>query len=101
MPQDIEFDLPFALRTSPDLDGARRRNLDWVRQQKLVVGRQALDWYRSWDMPRLAAYGFPYAQGPELDLCTDAMAFFFVFDDQFDGPLGLAPPTTSPACARA
>ncbi|GHE15898.1 terpene synthase family protein [Streptomyces alanosinicus] len=91
MPQDIEFGLPFAPRISPDLDGARRRDLDWVRKMRLVVGRQGLDWYRSWDMARLAAYGFPYARGPELDLCTNAMAFSFIFDDQFDGPLDLVP----------
>ncbi|MFC0842386.1 terpene cyclase [Streptomyces noboritoensis] len=98
MPQDIEFDLPFALRISPALEAARRRNLDWVQQRHLVLGDPSLDWYRSWDMPRLAAYGFPYAQGPELDLCTDAMAFFFVFDDQFDGPLGLAPHDVARLC---
>ena len=98
MPQDIEFDLPFTLRTSPDLEDTRRRNLWWVQQHKLVAGARALNWYRSWDIPLLAAYGFPYAQGPELDLCTDAMAFFFVFDDQFDGPLGLAPDRVGRLC---
>ncbi|MFF1868239.1 terpene cyclase [Kitasatospora herbaricolor] len=98
MPQDIDFDLPFTLRMSSDLEGARRRNLLWVKQHQLVTDGRAMDWYRSWDMPRLAAYGFPYAQGPELDLCTDAMAFFFVFDDQFDGPLGLAPDSVARVC---
>ncbi|MFD7985546.1 terpene cyclase [Kitasatospora indigofera] len=98
MPQNIEFDLPFELRTSPDLEGARRRNLRWVQDQRLVVSERALEWYRSWDIPRLAAYGFPHATGSELDLCTDAMAFFFVFDDQFDGPLGLAPGQVARLC---
>ncbi|GAT67318.1 terpene cyclase [Planomonospora sphaerica] len=98
MPQDIAFDLPFPVRTSPDAEGARRRNLRWVQQHRLVTGDQALAWYRSWDMPRLAACGFPYAQGPELDLCTDAMAFFFLFDDQFDGPLSRAPRDVARLC---
>ncbi|MFE5588180.1 hypothetical protein [Kitasatospora sp. NPDC056531] len=80
MPQDVEFELPFVLRISPDLEGARRRNLLWVQQHRLVSGDRALGWYRSWDMPRLAAYGFPHARGPELDLCADTMAFFFVFE---------------------
>ncbi len=48
-----------------------------------------MHWYSSWDTPRLAAYGFPDATAVRLDLCVDAMAFFFVFDDQFDGPLGV------------
>ena len=98
MPQDIEFDLPFELQPGPDPEDARARNLQWVQQHGLVVGEQALDWYRSWDMPRLAAYGFPYVQQPESDLCTDAMAFFFVFDDQFDGPLGLLPGQVARVC---
>lgn len=98
MPQDIEFDLPFPLRVSADMEGARRRNLDWVRRQGLVGGERSVDWYTSWDMPRLAAYGFPDATGWGLDLCTDAMAFFFVFADQLDGPLGLAPDRVARVC---
>ncbi|MFI5475743.1 terpene cyclase [Streptomyces cacaoi] len=76
------------------------RNLDWVRHTGLVREGRSLDWYASWDMPRLAAYGFPYAQGPALDLCTDAMAFFFVFDDQFDGPSGRDPARSAAVCRQ-
>ncbi len=100
MPQDIEFDLPFPLAASPDLEGARRRNLQWVRRLGLVGEGRSLEWYTSWDLPRLAAYGFPFAQGSALDLCTDAMAFFFVFDDQFDGPLGRDPVRTDVICQQ-
>ncbi|MFE3991419.1 terpene cyclase [Streptomyces goshikiensis] len=100
MPQDFEFDLPFPLALSPDLEGARRRNLEWVQRTGLVGDGRSLQWYASWDMPRLAAYGFPYAQGPSLDLCTDAMAFFFVFDDQFDGPLGRDPARAAAVCRQ-
>ncbi|MFI9406911.1 terpene synthase family protein [Nocardia sp. NPDC052316] len=98
MPQDIGFDLPFPLNISPDLERARSRNLDWVREQGLVDTGEMLAWYSMWDMPKLAAYGFPYATGDELDLCTDAMAFFFLFDDQFDGPLGHSPDRVAHAC---
>ncbi|GAA1244848.1 hypothetical protein GCM10009665_39630 [Kitasatospora nipponensis] len=100
MPQDIAFDLPFPLALSPDLEGARRRNLEWVQHLGLVGEGRSLEWYVSWDMPRLAAHGFPYAQGPALDLCADAMAFFFVFDDQFDGRLGRDPAGVARACQR-
>nr|BFD89203.1 hypothetical protein KitaXyl93_05630 [Kitasatospora sp. Xyl93] len=98
MPQNIAFDLPFSLRVSPDMEAARSRNLAWVRDHGLVGGERSMDWYASWDMPRLAAYGFPDATGSGLSLCTDAMAFFFVFDDQFDGPLGLAPDRAARVC---
>jgi pentalenene synthase/avermitilol synthase len=98
MPQNIEFELPFPLRVSADMEAARRHNLDWVRQHGLAGDERSLDWYTSWDMPRLAAYGFPDATGPGLDLCTDAMAFFFVFDDQFDGPVGREPDQVARVC---
>ncbi|MFE2140302.1 terpene cyclase [Streptomyces sp. NPDC059456] len=100
VPQDVEFHLPFPAVVSPDLEGARQRNLAWVRRMGLVGEGPSLRWYTSWDMPLLAASGFPYAQGPALDLCADAMAFFFVFDDQFDGPLGQDPARAAAACRQ-
>ncbi|MFF0000783.1 terpene synthase family protein [Streptomyces avermitilis] len=100
MPQDIDFGLPAPAGISPDLEGTRRRNLGWVRRLGLVGGGPSLAWYTSWDMPRLAACGFPYARGAALDLCADAMAFFFVFDDQFDGPLGRDPARAARVCRR-
>ena len=99
MPQDIEFDLPFPLRVNARLDeDVRHRNLEWVQRHGLAVRQESVDWYVSWDIPRLAACGFPDADGPGLDLCVDAMAFFFIFDDQFDGPLGQAPDRVAAAC---
>ncbi|MFD9357903.1 terpene cyclase [Streptomyces sp. NPDC060031] len=100
MPQDIEFHLPFPVRLSTDLEGARERNLAWVRRTGLVGEGRSLEWYASWDMPRLAALGFPYAEGPALDLCADAMALFFVFDDQFDGPFGQDPALAADVCQK-
>ncbi|MFD6225520.1 terpene cyclase [Streptomyces sp. NPDC060232] len=100
MPQDVEFHLPFPVSCSPDLEGARRRNLAWVRRVGLVGEGRSLEWYASWDMPRLAALGFPYARGAMLDLCADAMALFYVFDDQFDGLLGRAPARVATVCQR-
>lgn len=98
MPQDVPFDLPFPLRVHENMEDARGRNLDWVRRHALVGGERSMNWYTSWDMPRLAAYSFPDATGPGLDLCTDAMAFFFVFDDQLDGPVGLVPDRVAQIC---
>ncbi|MET7457998.1 terpene cyclase [Streptomyces sp. NPDC005574] len=100
MPQDVDFDLPAATGVGPGLDEARRHNLAWVRRFGLVTDDRSAAWYASWDMPRLAALGFPHAQGPALALCADAMGFFFVFDDQFDGPLGRDPARTARVCRR-
>ncbi|MFD4244032.1 hypothetical protein ACFWP3_20890 [Streptomyces sp. NPDC058525] len=76
------------------------QDLGWVRHTGLVGEGRSLEWYASWAIPLLAACGFPYAQGPELDLRGDAMAFFFVFDDQFDGPLGQNPARTATVCQQ-
>ncbi|WP_328306679.1 terpene cyclase [Streptomyces sp. NBC_00442] len=100
MPQNIDFDLPGPARISPGLDRARRHNAAWVRRLGLVSDDRSAAWYDSWDMPRLAALGFPHAEGPALDLCADAMAFFFIFDDQFDGPLGRDPARTARVCQQ-
>lgn len=98
MPQDIDFHLPFPFQISADLKQAREHNFGWVRQMGLVTEDRALVWYTSWDMAKLAAYGYPYAKGPDLDLCADTMAFFFLFDDQFDGPLGRLPDRVARVC---
>ncbi|MFE7932387.1 terpene cyclase [Streptomyces sp. NPDC057456] len=100
MPQDIDFDLPAVAGISPGLDEARRHNLAWVRRFGLVANDRSAAWYASWDMPRLAALGFPHARGAALNLCADAMGFFFVFDDQFDGPLGRDPARTTRVCQQ-
>ncbi|MFD9454152.1 terpene cyclase [Streptomyces sp. NPDC059985] len=100
MPQDIEFHLPFPTTVSPDLGAARERNLAWVQRVGLVGEGRSLEWYASWDMPHLAAAGFPYARGAALDLCAEAMALFFVFDDQFDGALGQDPSRTAAVCQK-
>ncbi|MFG2577343.1 terpene cyclase [Streptomyces sp. NPDC048481] len=94
----MDFALPAATQISPCLEDARRHNLAWVRRTGLTGDDRSLAWYASWDMPRLAALGFPHARGPALDLLADAMGFFFVFDDQFDGPLGRDPARTARVC---
>ncbi|GAA2367772.1 hypothetical protein Cme02nite_28380 [Catellatospora methionotrophica] len=99
MPQNVTFDLPFPLRTSPHLEHARAANLSWVREHRLVDGPDATDWYGSWDMAGLAALGYPHARDAgALTLCADVMAFFFLFDDQFDGPLGRRPDEVARTC---
>ncbi|MEU6293973.1 terpene synthase family protein [Streptomyces erythrochromogenes] len=71
-----------------------------MRRVGLVGEGRSAEWYAAWDMPGLAALGFPYARGGMLDLCADAMAFFFVFDDQFDGVLGRTPARAATVCQR-
>ena len=97
MPQDVQFALPFALGVALTWTAAGGGISPWVREYRLCVGTEALAWYAMWDMPRLAAYGFPYATGAELDLCADAMAFFFCSTTSLTGLWGAVPTTSLPS----
>ncbi|WP_280359159.1 terpene synthase family protein [Nocardia otitidiscaviarum] len=100
MPQDTRFNIPFPHYISPDLESSRIHNSEWVKEYSLVTTSEARDWYDSWDMPKLAAYIYPFARREDLDLGCDIMAFFFLFDDQFDGPLGQRPDQVATVCTR-
>ncbi|WP_280405650.1 terpene synthase family protein [Nocardia brasiliensis] len=100
MPQDILFNIPFELSVSSDMEAARKHNAEWIKEYSLVTTPESRSWYDEWDMPKLAAYIYPYAQGEDLDLGCDTMAFFFIFDDQFDGPLGRHPSHVGAVCSN-
>ncbi|MCB5168783.1 terpene cyclase [Streptomyces bambusae] len=85
-----ELDLPFPERVSPDADRARRRSLGWMRDRALLSERD-LAAYDVLRLDQLAARAYPFATGASLDLMTDWMGWYFVFDDQFDSPLGRDP----------
>jgi avermitilol synthase len=85
------FDMPWPARSSPDVARAGRENVDRMKAHGILDTPEAGDWYLSWDMAQLSGYAFPMAVGDDLDLAVDKEAFFFVFDDQFDGPLGRDP----------
>ncbi|HEY8978839.1 MAG TPA: pentalenene synthase [Streptomyces sp.] len=84
MPQDVDFVVPVESRVSPELERARRRNLEWVRATGLVRSEEALRRYAFSRVADSAAYGFPDAAGEDLDLCFDLLGWLFLFDDQFD-----------------
>ncbi|MGW2054681.1 terpene synthase family protein [Streptomyces sp. NPDC001840] len=84
MPQDIDFHLPFELRTSPDVEGARTRSLIWARQQGIATSPLDEQRIRQWDIAELMAKWAPSAVGPSLDLTVDAVVACTVYDDQFD-----------------
>lgn len=92
------FELPFPLRRNRELDHARTHTAAWVRRCGLTPSEDSESWFAMWDIPRLASYGFPDASPEGLALASDAMAFFFLFDDQFDGPLGRRPERVARVC---
>ncbi|KQW01891.1 pentalenene synthase [Streptomyces sp. Root369] len=88
MPQNITIKLPIPPRLNTGLAAARERNLEWMRQQKLVLGHRAAHRYIFSAVADLAAYSYPDTEGDDLDLAFDTMGWFFLFDDLFDVPEG-------------
>jgi pentalenene synthase len=88
MPQNVTIKLPIPPRLNAGLAAARERNLEWMRQQKLVLGHRAINRYKFSAVADLAAYSYPDVEGDDLDLAFDTMGWFFLFDDLFDVPEG-------------
>ncbi|MCP3061611.1 terpene synthase family protein [Myxococcus sp. K38C18041901] len=81
-------EIPYPAGFSPDLERTHTIHLHWMEAQGLVVGPDALRAYDSIGAEVLGARAYRDARGAGLELATDLMGWFFIFDDQFDGPLG-------------
>ncbi|MFE6867693.1 pentalenene synthase [Kitasatospora sp. NPDC057692] len=102
MPQDVEFGLPWPLRSSPHLPRAREHSLAWLEEFGLL-GEQTFTpaEFTDWRLAELAAYFFPDATGEGLELAGDLMGWYFApFDDRFDGSLGRNPLQAAAVCAE-
>ena len=95
----MELNLPFPRRSSVHRASATAHNLDWLQSHGMLTGAEAMELYARWDIPDLAARTFPDLDADELGLATDLFSFYFLFDDQFDGELGLRPAEVARACA--
>ncbi|MFD9572599.1 pentalenene synthase [Streptomyces sp. NPDC059982] len=95
MPQQVEFTIPIRSWATPELDAARKRNLRWARRMGLVSSGEAERRYLFSQVADVAAYSYPDAEGEDLDLAFDVNGWFFLFDDQFDVPLGQWPPAAT------
>lgn len=84
-------DIPFRARCHPRHAAARQHTLDWLHRFGMLSGQNATDEYDAMGLERLMAYFYPDATDSDLALATDLNAWFFVFDDQFDGPIGRQP----------
>ncbi|GEN09536.1 avermitilol synthase [Myxococcus fulvus] len=80
--------LPYPQGLSPDAEASRAHTLHWLEMRGVITEPGALRAYDGLRLERLAARAYPDARGADLDLASDWMAWFFVFDDLFDGPLG-------------
>ncbi|MEU5427774.1 hypothetical protein AB0H73_19530 [Streptomyces olivoreticuli] len=92
--------MPFPAAINADLARAEAHNLQWARRYGLLVSDEAERRYRSWALPVLTARTNPLAGADDLDLALDMMTIMFLFDDQFDGPLGIDRPQASSLSTR-
>lgn len=100
MPQDIDLDIPFPSRISPDASGARQRNLDWARASMLIPDETAQRRYLGWDIANLMSRWIPEATGEGLDVAVDMTVAATILDDHFDSPLGVRPDEAALVCAE-
>ncbi|WP_052434617.1 terpene synthase family protein [Streptacidiphilus melanogenes] len=91
--------IPGPVRRNPLLDAAARHNLQWLRAHGMLREERAQRLYEHWSIPELAATSFPDADLADLCLAVDQCAFYFLFDDQFDGERGARPAEVARVCA--
>lgn len=83
--------IPFPALLNPHAERARRHTLQWLLTTGLLDGEAATAEYDPLRLERLMAYFYPTANAADLELAADFNAWFFIFDDQFDGGLGMRP----------
>ncbi|MFE5301965.1 pentalenene synthase [Streptomyces sp. NPDC056632] len=98
MPLESVFEVPFQCIVNPQASEARPRNLEWTRRRGLIGGPGSEKRFLFSEVAEVAAYSYPDARGEDLDLAYDLMGWFFLFDDQFDVPVGQEPLSAIAAC---
>lgn len=98
MPQDVRFDIPIPPRCNPHEAEAAQHNVEWLRHHRMLDGADAAAMYGSWGLANLAARCWPDVDADELGLAVDLKSFYFLFDDQFDGPQGDVPSRVAAVC---
>ncbi|GAA0704115.1 hypothetical protein GCM10010193_68970 [Kitasatospora atroaurantiaca] len=100
MSDDTSLELSFPHRRSPHHAQAAAHHQEWLRRHReLATGTNEFT-YAHWDVAELAAVSYPECSAEDLGLATDLMGFYFLFDDQFDGPLGRRPDQVARICDR-
>nr|BEK69726.1 hypothetical protein KPHV_69530 [Kitasatospora purpeofusca] len=99
MSDDTSLQIPFPYRRSAHGPYATELHRTWLTRHPLLADPTHPS-YAHWEVVDLAALGYPDAGPDELALAADLMGFYFLFDDQFDGPLGRRPAEVAPICDR-
>ncbi|WP_171166639.1 terpene synthase family protein [Streptomyces sp. I05A-00742] len=89
--QLLDFDVPFTLRLSPHLDGARTNTVVWSREMGMLAPQPGIPASDIWDERKLYGYDFPLcaaglhpdATPEELDLASQWLTWGTYGDDYF------------------
>ncbi|AUG81268.1 Germacradien-4-ol synthase [Kitasatospora sp. MMS16-BH015] len=100
MSDETTLELPFAHRRSPHHAQAVEHHRDWLHRHRDLAAGTADQAYAHWEIAELAALSYPDASAADLGLAADLLGFYFLFDDQFDGPLGRRPEQIARLCDR-
>ncbi|GAA1268409.1 hypothetical protein GCM10009665_66320 [Kitasatospora nipponensis] len=92
------LDLPYPHRRNPHRPAAAVQHDAWLQRHAMLGSALTPEGYARWDVPGLAALSYPDCTAEELALATDLMGFYFLFDDQFDGPIGRHPRQVAVVC---
>jgi hypothetical protein len=87
VPQDAGFFMPFSRQSHPDRTAALERNIEWGRKLGLLPNDRAA---KLFTFSGVAEFGTYFCTEPadDIDLVTNCMTYFFIFDDFFDTPSG-------------
>nr|BAL14866.1 germacradien-4-ol synthase [Streptomyces citricolor] len=100
MSDDTSLELPFTHRRNPHQTEAADRHLEWLQRHRELAAVVSGSTYTGWDITELASLVYPESSAEDLALAADLMGFYFLFDDQFDSPLGRRPEQVALICER-
>lgn len=87
MQRDAAFFMPFPRRTHPARAAALERNIEWGRRIGLLPDDRAARLFAFSGVAEFGTY-FCTEATDDIDLVTNCMTYFFIFDDFFDTPFG-------------
>ncbi|MDH6579729.1 terpene cyclase [Kitasatospora sp. MAP5-34] len=100
MSDDTSLELPFPYRRNPHQAQAATHHQEWLQRHRELAAGTGEFTYAHWEVAELAALSYPDSSPTDLGLATDLLGFYFLFDDQFDGPLGRRPEQVARICER-
>lgn len=85
------FGFPASADLSPGTEAARHHTIQWLSRFGVFEDRASVAEYDALRFDVLTGLFYPRATGADLNLGSDLVGWYFVFDDQFDGELGCRP----------